>query len=82
MFKVGENVLEYVNQYKYLGVNISSTGNFLVAEKTPGLKASRALFSIKQSHFSNNIKPSAILHVFDSLVKPIAMYNSENLARI
>ena len=68
LFKVGENVLEYVSQYKYLGVNISSTGKFLVAEKTLGLKASRALFSIKQSLFSNNIKPSAILHVFDSLI--------------
>ena len=63
--------------YKYPGVNISSTGKILVAEKSLGLKASRALFSIKQSLFSNNIKPSAILHVFESLVKPIAMYNSE-----
>ena len=33
LFKVGETVLEYVNQYKYLCVNISSTGTFLVAEK-------------------------------------------------
>ena len=33
LFKVGENVLEYVNQYKDLGVNISSTGKNLVAEK-------------------------------------------------
>ena len=43
LFKVSENVLEYVNQYKYLGVNISSTGKCLVAGKTLGLKASRAL---------------------------------------
>ena len=47
LFKVSENVLEYVNQYKK---------KKLVAEITLGLKASRALFSIKPSHFSNNIK--------------------------
>ena len=41
------------------------------------MKASRALFSIKQSIFDKTIKPSSILYIFDSLVKPIALYNSE-----
>lgn len=76
-FIIGNKILEYVNQYKYLGVNISSTGKFLVAEKTLSLKASRALFSIKQSVFHNHIKPSVLMHVFDSLIKPIALYNSD-----
>ena len=44
-------------------------------------KASRALFSIKQSVFNNNIRPSAVLvlRTFDALVKPIALYNWEIL---
>ena len=37
------------------------------------LKASRALFSIKQ----NVIRPSAVLRIFDALVKLIALYNCE-----
>ncbi|MCU7801431.1 MAG: hypothetical protein KZQ70_15200, partial [gamma proteobacterium symbiont of Lucinoma myriamae] len=41
------------------------------------MKASRALFSIKQSVFDKSIKPSSLLHIFDALVKPIALYNSE-----
>ena len=45
--------------------------------QTLSLKASRALFSVKQSIFSNNIKPSAVLKIFDALIKPIALYNSE-----
>lgn len=77
IFTVKDTLLEYVNQYKYLGVNISSNGNFSVAEKALSLKASRALFSIKQSVFNNVIKPSVIFRIFDSLVKPIALYNSE-----
>ena len=48
-----------------------------VAEKTLSMKASRALFLIKQSIFDKAIKPSSILQFFDALVKPIALYNSE-----
>ena len=69
--------MECVNSYKYLGVEISSNGKFLTAEKNLSLKASRALFSIKQSIFDNSIKPSAVLRIFDCLIKPIALYNSE-----
>ena len=32
------------------------------------LKASRALFSIKQSIFDSTIKPSAVLRIFHSLI--------------
>lgn len=76
-FFVGEDELEHVKQYKYLGVNISNTAKFSVAEKTLGLKASRALFSIKQGLFDKNIKPSSMLSLFEALVKPIALYGSD-----
>ena len=32
-FVVGQTQLECVNQYKYLGVNVSSSGKFITAEK-------------------------------------------------
>ena len=76
-FVIGTDDIEYVNQYKYLGVIFTSNAKFSVAEKTFSMKASRALFSIKQSIFDKNIKPSSTLHIFDALVKPIALYNSE-----
>ena len=41
------------------------------------MKASRTLFYIKQRVFNNNIRPSAVLRIFDALVKPIALYNCE-----
>ena len=36
-----------------------------------------ALFSLKQSIFDKGLKPSAVLSIFDILVKPIALYGSE-----
>ena len=51
--------------------------NFQWQKKNLGLKASRALFSIKQSIFDKDLKPSAIMSIFESLVKPIALYGSE-----
>ena len=76
-YKLGGDEIEYGNNYKYLGVNFANTGTFSVAEKNLGLKASRALFSIKQSIFDKDLKPSAILSIFESLVKPIALYGIE-----
>ena len=76
-FVINETEVETVSHYKYLGVNISHTGTFIVAEKNLSLNASRALFSIKQGVFNNNVKLSVIFRIFDSLVKPIALYGSE-----
>ena len=33
-YKLGGEEIEYVNNYKYLGVNFANTGKFSVAEKT------------------------------------------------
>ena len=76
-FNIDNDELEYVKQYKYLGVIFSSNGKFSAAEKTLSMKANRALFSIKQGIFDKSIKPSSVLHIFDALVKPIALYNAE-----
>ena len=32
-FDIGQTHLEYVDQHKYLGVNVSSSGKFITAEK-------------------------------------------------
>ena len=63
-FNIGGEEQEYVNHYKYLGVNLSNTAKFSVAEKHLSLKTNRALFSIKQSIFDKGLKLS-ILHLTD-----------------
>ena len=54
-FVIGHEVLECSRQYKDLGVNVPNSGKFSVAEKNLSLKASRALFSIKQSIFDKDM---------------------------
>ena len=54
-FVINETEVETVSHYKYLGVNISHTGTFIVAEKNLSLKTSRALFSIKQGVFNKTV---------------------------
>ena len=76
-FVTNETEKETASHYKYLGVNISNTGTFIVAEKKLSLKESRALFSIKQGVFNNNVKPSVIFRIFDYVVKTISLYGSE-----
>ena len=42
-FVINSSAVEYVSSYKYLGINISNTGKFALAEKKNlSLKASRA----------------------------------------
>ena len=67
-FTIGQTLLENVDQYKYLGVDISANGKFSIAEKNLSMKASRALFSIKQSIFDKTIKPSAVLRILIPLL--------------
>ena len=75
--KNGQKHLDCVNQYKYLGVNVSPSGKLITAKITLSLKARRVLFSIKRSIHNNNIRPSAVLKIFDALAKPNALFNSE-----
>ena len=74
---IDNDELGYVKQYKYLRVIFSSNGKFSAAEKTLSMKANRTLFSIKQGIFDKSIKSSSVLHIFDALVKTIALYNAE-----
>ena len=51
--------------------------SFSVAEKNLSLKASRALFLIQHRVFEKALLPFAVMHIFDSLAKPVALYGSE-----
>ena len=62
-FVINDTDVEYVSQHKYLGVNVSNTGKFSLAEKNLSVKVSRALFSMKQDVFNNNVKPSYISYI-------------------
>ena len=47
----GGDEIEYVNNYKYLGVNLSNTGKFSVAEKKLKFKGKQSSVCHKTNHF-------------------------------
>jgi hypothetical protein len=76
-FTVSNVKLEGVQRYCYLGMEISSSGSFKLAEKTMSEKASKALFKLKSLLFNTELKPDVSMKLFDQLIKPIALYGSE-----
>ncbi len=74
----GKSVLDYVKEYKYLGVIIKNTGSLALAQDQLSQKAIKAMFAIKQTLFQSNIfDPKSMLKCFDSMVKPIMSYGCE-----
>ncbi len=69
--------LECVNEYKYLSILFKLSGSFSAAITHLCKKASKALYSIRRSLFSDkaNLLPS--IELFYSCVKPILLFCSE-----
>ncbi|MEW8546880.1 MAG: reverse transcriptase family protein, partial [Candidatus Thiodiazotropha sp.] len=72
-----ETLLEIVNTFIYLGVNVSSNGKFYQSQKHLSEQASKALFALRKLFDSNLLCIKDKLKLFDSLVQPILMYGSE-----
>ena len=76
-FRIGDQTLTYCKEYKYLGCIINSSGNFTAAKKDLSQKAAKVLYKLQRSFAS--VSPPLELYnkLFDTLVKPVALYNSE-----
>ena len=78
IFYCGDNKIEVVDQYKYLGVIIKPSGTFTNAVNELHTKASKAWFSISNFIYQNKRMPvTKALKIFDALVVPISLYCSE-----
>jgi len=76
-FTLGNANLQCVKSYSYLGIEISNSCSFKLAQKTLTDKAMRALFKLKGLLYGSGMNPLTSLTLFDQLVKPIALYGSE-----
>jgi hypothetical protein len=76
-FSFNDQSLEWVNNYSYLGLELSSNCSFRKAEENMCRKASKAMFKLKSLLNNTNISPGTGLKLFDQLIKPIALYGSE-----
>ena len=73
----GNNKLEVVFYYVYLGCTFNYNGTFIKAIKRLYGVASRAMFSILSKSRSLHLDIDTQLHLFNSMVVPIMMYGSE-----
>ena len=74
-FTFNNEVIDFVNCYKYLGLVISSNGNMHKMVEDRITKANRALFMIKQAMGDSlNTSLDLSLTIFDKKIEPILLY--------
>ena len=79
-FRLQGNPLEVADSYCYLGIIFFPSGSFRHAPKKLREKAQKAMFPLYSIISQFQILPSHSLNLFQSFVKPIALYNAENWA--
>ena len=77
LFKIGENSIEVVEQYKYLGVIFSSNGSLNLGKALLEKKARRALFGLHSYLSDHSLPPICSLNLYQKIIQPIASYGSE-----
>jgi len=76
-FKLGDNTLEIVDNYKYLGVVFSQNGSFLKARSHLVVQAKKAMFLLYKRIFNLDLPIDLQLKLFDHTVLPILTYSCE-----
>lgn len=77
-FMFGDEEINMVDRYSYLGIMFTSDGKMREAVSTLHSKAMKGMFSLWSSLYTGiTVKPYLPLHVFDSTIKPILTYGSE-----
>ena len=80
-FTLGENALEIVDKYKYLGLWCSNNKNIFVKNHSYlAEQARKAIFTIRNySHSLGHLTPKLSLRVFEAQIEPLLLYSSEVL---
>ena len=75
-FYLQDKLLENVDSYCYLGILLHKSGELRSAQASLKLKAMRAFFGLKRTIIRSKITFKAAATLFDSLIKPIALYGA------
>ena len=76
-FKIGEDNLEIVDSFKYLGIQFSYNGKFIVAINELCTMAERAMYSLYKKSRSLHLPIDIQFNLFDRVVLPIMLYSCE-----
>ena len=77
VFHYGDNELDTVDSYVYLGINIENNGTLKPAMESLYNQAIRAVFGMKSMYNFGIMDISTKLKLFDSIIKPILLYGCE-----
>ena len=66
--------MEEVKEYKYLGLHLASTGSVQTAREPMYKVTLKALYKLRRCLNITQIKPKLAIHLFDSLISPVALY--------
>ena len=69
-------LLENVDSYCYLGIDLHKSGELRSAQDSLKSKAMRAFFGLKRTIIRSKISFKASATLFDSLIKPIVLYGA------
>ena len=75
-FRYGKEIIEETKTYKYLGSIVTNTGNFKNNNNNMKKKGLRASFLVTQN-IGKFSKASTAINIFEKIVEPILLYNSE-----
>ena len=77
---LGEEVIENVDKYCYLGIVFHKSGNFKIATNELRKKALRASFGLRKHIVKSALSIKSLFILFDSLIKPVFLYGCQVLA--
>ena len=75
-FHLQGKLLEKVDSYCYLGIELHKSGELRSAQDSLKSKAMRAFFGLKRTIIRSKISYKASATLFDSLIKPITLYGA------
>ena len=76
-FILNNKIVDIVNEFTYLGVKLSSTGNFANHLNLSREKSLHAFFKLAKTVDFKLLKPNQANTLFDSLISPILTYGCE-----
>ena len=76
-FKLGEDSIEIVDSFKYLGIRFSYNGKFTLTINDLGSMAERAMYSLYKKSRSLQLPVDIQFNLFDRVVVPIMLYSCE-----
>lgn len=76
-FVCGDNIIETVDHYKYLGIIFQKNGKFTLAQEHLAKQANKAAHALRKAFRGQEMNVKIMLQLYDKLVAPISIYGAE-----